>query len=415
MKVSTMRRVDAWMGVPLCLLFSSLRTLASVLFRPAIPAGRPKSILVIKLSEMGALITLGPAIRMLTELVGKENLYFLTFGESQGLLEVLDFVPQKNIYVLRTDSLSKLIRDAMTSLRSIRSRRIECSVDLDFFSRATALIGWLSGCRRRVGCHAYFGEGPYRGDLLTHRVKFNPHVHISQMFEVLAHAVVRPVADFPRLEHIPSPAESPRERFKPADQELAGIRRMFEEAGVAAGSTVILLNSNISDREAIPLRKWSDESYVELAKLILAGMPQAFILLTGTAKEAEVIHRLESAIGQRRCRSVAGKTTLRGLLTLYTESAMMITNDSGPAHVAAITAMETVVLFGPETPHLWRPLGDRITVMYRGLACSPCFTVYNGRQSACRRNACMDFSPAEVYAVVQGRLAERRTGSAQVG
>jgi ADP-heptose:LPS heptosyltransferase len=409
MKVSSMRRVDAWMGVPLCLLISSLRTLVRVLFRPAIPAGKPRSILVIKLSEMGALITLGPAMRSLTELVGRENLYFLTFAESRGLFKVLDFVPQKNIYVLHTDSLTKLIGDALTCLNRIRSQRIECSVDLDFFSRATALIGWLSGCRRRVGCHAYFGEGPYRGDLLTHRVKFNPHVHISQMFEILASAVERPAADFPRLAHIPRPAESPRERFKPTDAELAVVRRLLMEAGVAPRSTVILLNSNISDREAIPLRKWSDECYVELAKLILAGTPDAFILLTGTAKEAGTIARLEAAIGQSRCRSVAGKTTLRELLTLYAESAMMVTNDSGPAHFATITDMEVVVLFGPETPHLWRPLGDRVTVMYRGLACSPCFTVYNGRQSRCRRNACMDFSPAEVYAVIQQRLAERRT------
>ncbi len=409
MKVSAMRRVDAWMGVPLCLLISSLRTLGRVLFRPAIPAGKPKSILVIKLSEMGALITLGPAMRSLTELVGRENLYFLTFTESRGLLEVLDFVPQENIHVLRTDSLTNLIGDALSSLRRIRSRRIDCSVDLDFFSRATALIGWLSRCRRRVGCHAYFGEGPYRGDLLTHRVKFNPHLHISQMFEILAEAVERPAADFPRLAYIPRPAEPPRERFKPTGAELAGIGSMLMEAGVAPRSTVILLNSNISDREAIPLRKWSDECYVELAKLILAGAPDVFILLTGTASEAGTIARLEAAIGQSRCRSVAGKTTLRGLLTLYTESAMMITNDSGPAHFATITDMEVVVLFGPETPHLWRPLGDAVTVQYRGLACSPCFTVYNGRQSKCRRNACMDFSPAEVYEVIQRRLANRRT------
>ncbi len=409
MNVATMRRVDSWVGVPLCLLFSSLRNLVRILFRPEVPAGRPNSILVIKLSEMGALVTLGPAMRALTELVGRENLYFLTFAESHDLLDVLDFVPEGNIYVLRTDSLTKLAGDALASLRRLRSLRIECSVDLDFFSRATALIGWLSGCRQRVGCHPYFGEGPYRGDLLTHRVKFNPHVHISQMFEILASAVERPAEDFPRLAHTPLPAESPRERFKPTDAELAGARRILTEAGVAPGSTVILLNSNISDRESIPLRKWSDERYVELAKLILAGTPDVFILLTGTAREAETVTRLEAAVGQKSCRSVAGKTTLRELLTLYTESTMMVTNDSGPAHFATITDVEVVVLFGPETPHLWRPLGDRVTVMHRGLACSPCFTVYNGRQSKCRRNACMDFSPAEVYAVIQQRLADRRT------
>jgi ADP-heptose:LPS heptosyltransferase len=255
-----------------------------------------------------------------------------------------------------------------------------------------------------VGCHAYFREGPYRGNLLTHRVKFNPHLHISQMFEILAQAVQKPPADFPRIDQVPSPARAPSKRFRPDAAELAGVRLILETAGAGSAGKVILLNSNISDREAIPLRKWPDECYVELAGLILSGMPDAFVLLTGTKKEAGSVARLEAAVGQARCRSVAGKTTLRELLTLYSVSAVMVTNDSGPAHFAAMTDMDVVVLFGPETPQLWRPLGERVTVMYRGLACSPCFTVYNGRQSACRRNACMEFTPREVFEVVRQRL-----------
>jgi ADP-heptose:LPS heptosyltransferase len=400
MKVSTMRRVDAWIGMPLCLLASALRRV----FRRPVAPDTPKSVLIIKLSELGALVTLGPAMDSLTKLVGRQNLYFLTFAESRGLLEILDYVPRENIFILRTDSLAGLVGNALDSLRRLRRKHIDCSLDLDFFSRATALIGWFSGCRRRVGCHSYFGEGPYRGDLLTHRLKFNPHIHVSQMFEILAEAVQKPAGDFPRVAFVPGPAKSVRQRFQPAAAELEAVERMLQEAGAGSEDILILLNSNISDRESIPLRKWSDERYVELAKRIVSGAPNAFVLLTGGAKEAESIARLEASIAQPRCRSVAGKTTLRELLTLYTRSAMIITNDSGPAHFATLTDIEVVVLFGPETPMLWRPLGDRVRVIYRGLGCSPCFSVYNGRQSACRRNACMDIESAEVYEVVRQRL-----------
>ena len=355
MKVSTMRRVDAWIGVPLCLLASSLRRVARWLFRSTAGADRPKSVLIIKLSELGALVTLGPALDVLTALVGRNNLYFLTFGESQELLEILDYVPREHIFVLRTDTPAHLVWNALGEMLRIRSKRIDCSLDLDFFSRATALIGWLSGCSRRVGCHAYFAEGPYRGDLLTHRVKFNPHIHVSQMFEVLAKAMEKPAGDFPRIEFVPNPVEAPRNRFEPTAAELAVVRRTLEEAGARTQDTLILLNSNISDREAIPLRKWSDECYVDLARLILAGIPSSFVLLTGAPKEAEIIARLEADVGQARCRSVAGKTTLRELLTLYTLSAMIVTNDSGPAHFATVTDIEVVVLFGPESPLLWQP------------------------------------------------------------
>jgi ADP-heptose:LPS heptosyltransferase len=404
MKVSTMRRIDAWIGIPLCLIASVLRKV----FGRSVAADHPKSVLIIKLSELGALVMLGPAMASLTRLVGRQNLHFLTFSENRGLLEILDYVPRENIFTLRTDSPADLAADALYALLKLRQKRIDCSLDLDFFSRATALLGWLSGCRRRVGCHAYFGEGPYRGDLLTHRLKFNPHIHVSQMFEILADAVQKPAGHFPRVEFIPAPADAIRRRFQPGTVELAAIEHMLDEVGAGPQDTLVLLNSNISDRESIPLRKWPDEHYVELAKLIVAGTPNSFVLLTGGAREAESIAGLEARIGQPWCRCVAGKTTLRELLTLYTRSAMLITNDSGPAHFATLTDIEVVVLFGPETPMLWRPLGDRVRVIYRGLGCSPCFSVYNGRQSACRRNVCMEIAPAEVYEVVRKRLAERR-------
>lgn len=402
-----MRRIDAWIGVPLCLLAGSLLAVLRWLRKPSAASDQPRSVLIIKLSEIGALITLGPAIRSLTDLVGRESLYFLTFDESLGLLEILNYVPRENLFNIHTDSLWDLVRSALSILRRIREKRIECSLDLDFFSRATALIGLLSGCRRRVGCHPFFGEGPYRGDLLTHRVKFNPHVHISQMFEVLAKAVELPRGDLPRIEFVPNPPQGPGNRFRPVAAELSGVQRTLDEVGVGSGDILILLNSNISDREAIPLRKWSDEHYVELAKLILAGIPNSFVLLTGAPKESESIARLEATVGRTRCRSVAGKTTLRELLTLYSRSALMVTNDSGPAHFATLTDIEVVVLFGPETPLLWRPLGGRVSVVYRGIACSPCFTVYNGRQSKCRRNACMDIAPQLVFNLIQQRLAAK--------
>jgi ADP-heptose:LPS heptosyltransferase len=415
MKVATMRRVDAWVGVPLCLIASGMRAAARVFMESSKPAMAPQSCLIIKLSELGALVTLGPAMRSLTTLAGRDNLYFLTFAESRALLEVMDFVPIQNILILRTDSLPGLIGSALEVVRRVRKLKIDASIDLDFFSRATALLGWLSGCRRRIGCHGYFGEGPYRGNLLTHRVKFNPHIHVSRMFEILAKAVEHPGADLPRIEFFPESPEPPRERFRPSTDETSSVRNMLREAGAGPDSIVVLLNSNISDREAIPLRKWADERYVELARKILEGVPESVVLLTGTPGESESVARLAQSVGHPRCMSLAGRTSFRELLTLYDMSDLIVTNDSGPAHFATLTAIDVVVLFGPETPLMWRPLGSRVEVVYRSMACSPCFTVYNGRQSRCRRNQCMDFTTPEIYEVVCQRLAARATRAEEQG
>jgi ADP-heptose:LPS heptosyltransferase len=404
MKVSTMRRIDAWAGVPLCLLGDLLRSVFGRRRAGPGEAAPVRSVLVIKLSELGALVTLEAALDGLAARVGRERVYFLSFAQSRPLLDVLDYAPRQNVFLLRTDCLRHLLWDGARAILRIRRLRVDCCLDLDFFSRATALIGWLSGCRRRVGCHAYFGEGPYRGSFLTHRVKFNPHIHVSQMFAVLARALDQPPGDLPRLDFVPGPLAAPRRRFQAGAAELDAVARLLRETGLGAEGALILFHSGLGD---LPLRKWADERYAELARLILAGDPQAFVLVTGAAHEAPAAARLADAVASPRCRCVAGRTTLRELLALFGRADLLVTNDSGPAHFAALTDVATVVLFGPETPLLWRPLGAGVRIVSRGLACSPCFTAHNGRQSACRRNICMDISPAEVYAAVAESLARR--------
>jgi ADP-heptose:LPS heptosyltransferase len=67
-----------------------------------------------------------------------------------------------------------------------------------------------------------------------------------------------------------------------------------------------------------------------------------------------------------------------------------------------------VVLFGPETPALFAPLGNRVHVIWAGLACSPCVSAFNHRLSPCRNNVCMQaITTDQVYDKVQEALAAR--------
>jgi ADP-heptose:LPS heptosyltransferase len=66
-----------------------------------------------------------------------------------------------------------------------------------------------------------------------------------------------------------------------------------------------------------------------------------------------------------------------------------VTNDSGPAHFAALTPIHVITLFGPETPRLFSPRTPRHVAIWKGLACSPCVNAFNNRQSPCQDNVCM--------------------------
>jgi ADP-heptose:LPS heptosyltransferase len=71
------------------------------------------------------------------------------------------------------------------------------------------------------------------------------------------------------------------------------------------------------------------------------------------------------------------------LLAIFHRASLLITNDGGPGQFAALTPLQTMVFFGPETPALYSPLAPNIHCLYSSLSCSPCLTAYNHRNSPC--------------------------------
>ena len=109
--------------------------------------------------------------------------------------------------------------------------------------------------------------------------------------------------------------------------------------------------------------------------------------------------------------NLAGKTTLKELLMLYSLADVLITNDSGPAHFASLTDIRSIVLYGPETPKLFGALGKNSHALYAKLACSPCVNAFNHRFSPCTNNLCLQaISPDEVLTQVKMCLATGKEG-----
>jgi ADP-heptose:LPS heptosyltransferase len=176
--------------------------------------------------------------------------------------------------------------------------------------------------------------------------------------------------------------------FQPREEEIEQVEEMLSSfTGVERTPPLILLNPNASD--FLPLRRWPLKYYQELAVRLLEQFPEVQIAFTGLSSEAASSIGLVRQIGSPRCFSLAGKTTLRQLLVLYTLARVLVTNDSGPAHFATLTPIRIVSLFGPESPKLFGARSPRTRILYAGIACSPCINALNNRQSACRNNLCM--------------------------
>ncbi len=388
---STLQIIDRWVGIPACGILTGFRKLFSG-DRFDASSEPPRKILFVKFAEQGSTVLAQGAIRAACDRVGRENVYFVVFEENRFILDVLNLVPEANVITIRRDTTPQLAADSFAALKRIWVLGIDTAIDMEFFSRSSAVLTWLTLAKRRVGFHTFFGDGPYRGDLMTHRLLYNPYLHTSQIFKSLVLGAFRDPWELPTYGVVPDPVDREPVAFipKPGEQDEVRclINQVAAEAGVGAEPwPLILLNPNASD--LLPLRKWETSRYIELARRLLERFPHACIAMTGAPGEAAPIASAAREVGSPRCFSVAGKTTLRQLMVLYTLSELLITNDSGPAHFAALTPINVVTLFGPETPALFGAPTPRSTPIWLGLACSPCVNAYNNRQSACRNNLCM--------------------------
>lgn len=409
MNPRTLIKVDRWLGLPLCFCLSALRRLGG----KGAPdcSAPPRSILFVKLAEQGATVLAYPALRRAVQLVGRDHVYMLVLSENRFIVDVLGLIPQANVLTLSSESLPAFLSSALAVLARLRRLRLDAAVDMEFFSRGSAAVMFLSGAKRRAGFHGFFGGGPYRGDLLTHRLLYNPHLHTAHTFQALVEALLVNPATLPTLSQpLPAvPEELPL--FQPQDGELEAVKALLRQA-FGQLPPLFLLNANASD--LLPLRRWPTDRYLELARRLLARFPEACLGLTGAPNEAPAAAEVVRQLGSRRVACLAGQTTLRQLLLLYTLADVLVTNDSGPAHFATLTPIRVVTLFGPETPALFGAHTARNTILWAGLPCSPCVNAYNNRQSPCRDNRCMQaLSVEQVFeAACQAYQAQRAASPA---
>jgi ADP-heptose:LPS heptosyltransferase len=405
LKKETIRALDLFAGTFLCALLTLHRRLfESNADRQGRPAAPSRRILFIKLIEQGATVLAYDAIRKAADRVGRENVYFCVLEENREILDLMNVVPAENVVVIRGGRLSIFLRDVWRAIRLVRRLRIDTTIDMEFLSRASAILAYLLGARRRVGLHRFSEEGPYRGDLMTHRVLYNPLVHTARAYSLLVDALDADPGDAPMAKIPVGPLPEPAPLFVPQPSETERIQSLLDEvAGRRVERPIVLLNPNCSD--LLPLRRWPTERFVELARRILADHDGATLVITGAPSEQSDAEAICRTIGSPRAISLAGRTTLREVLVLYDLADVMVTNDSGPGHFASLTSINTVVMFGPAAPSQFGPISGRSQVLWAGLACSPCANVYNHRFSTCTNNVCMQaITVDQVYKCVRACL-----------
>ena len=400
MKLRTMRAVDYWIGVPLCFL----ATIFVRLFGSRKGPERPRRILFIELSEMGSTVIANPALQKARDELGAE-IFFLIFKRNVDSLKLLDTVPDSNIVTLSEDGMVSLAMGTLRVLGWMRKAKIDTVVDMELFSRYSALLTGLSGASRRVGFHKFRAEGLYRGEMLTHRIAHNSHIHMAKNFIAMINALSAPADQVPYSKTQITDAEIRVPIVDVAESDKEHVRGLVKQVypDYRPGfHRIVLINPNSS--EMLPQRRWDPENFTRLAGMVAREWDDVLVLITGSPSEREQALRMQQEVNHPRFRSFAGMHKLMALPALYNISSVLVTNDSGPGHFSAITPIRSIVLFGPETPRLYGSLGNTEAITME-LACSPCVTVFNHKNSACNDAQCMKMiTPERVMQSIRGVL-----------
>lgn len=393
MNVDTMRFLDKWMGVPLAFLFSIfLWIYEKILFIKRIKPDMRRT-LFIELSEMGSAILADPAMRKLHETVQAE-LYFTIFDSNYKSLKILNTIPESQIFKIRSENLFNLCLDVTRFMIWCRRKRITAVIDLELYSRFTALLSILSGAGTRIGFSTFLDEGMYRGSIINFPVRYNPHVHISVNFMSLVNRALG-YFDTPYATYAVQLDEIRLEKAVIEPMDIDRVRNKIKKLYPAFGNEkIVILNANASN--LLPQRRWLPENFIRVGRKIVNAYENVLLVATGAPGEREYVEQVVAGIGHERCVNSAAIFEFEELVPLYSISTSMLTNDSGPAHFASVTPLKIFVIFGPETPALYGALGNMESI-YLGLPCSPCVSAANHRKTTCLPRPCITgISPAMV-------------------
>ncbi len=285
-------------------------------------------ILILKPSSLGDVVQALPTVNLIRRKYPQARISWLVNDTLTSLLQHCPIIDEIIPFERgRFGSLTQLPRFG-SFLAALRGRHFDIVVDLQGLLRS-GVISWATRAPRRIGL-SDAREGA--------RWFYNEIVRVPR-----AHAVDRYLLAARHLDCDSAPIEFP-----------LGLSESVNYGGLIA--------VNPSARWATKL--WGHDKFAELIR----RLPSERVVLTGSAAEREEIDR----IAQGR-RNLAGQTDLFQLAELYRGCRVVITNDSGPMHLAAAVGSPVVAIFGPTDPALTGPYGDQHVVLRAGIPCSPCF------------------------------------------
>ena len=326
-----------------------------------------------------------PALRELRRLFPDAHITLATRSWARGLFFGAEFIDELQIQDGRG------IRSFFQQLRGWRKGRFDLAVLLTN-SFESALVAALAGIPARIG---YASDG--RGRLLTHAIEL-PEWR-STRHEIFYY--LRIVAE---LEWLVARQQTflevqPNASLEVSERRTDEARYFLRRQGVTEDRLVIALCPGSINSRA---KRWPAESYAVLADRFVDTLGGQ-ILLVGSQQELDVSQHVVRRMHNKPL-FLTGKTDIAQLVGILGLCDLLVTNDTGPAHIAAALGRPTLVIFGPTNPLTTRPFSPYAEIIRQPPECAPCML----RDCPIDHRCMTAITPDQVFAQAQALLSNER-------
>ncbi len=317
-------------------------------------------ILVRGTNWIGDAVMTTPALQRLRASFPAAHISLLATPLTSGLFPGSPFIDEIIEYRRREEGV-KAFFDAV---KTVRSGRFDLAL---LFQNAfeAALIARLGGIRLRVG---YAGQG--RSLLLTHRLHRGPqHRHRHQINDYLD--IVFEAERACSASTIFNPgSETPEASLTAGARDLKAAKDLLEKSGIIKDAgPLVALNTGATNSRA---KCWPAENFAALADKLIEKFGARIVLIGGPG-ERRYAEQVEHSMQNKFVFNLAGKTSMSELIGLLEACDLLVSNDTGPAHIGAALGCPTLTIFGPTNEYETAPTGSRAEIMRaEGIECARC-------------------------------------------
>jgi heptosyltransferase I len=345
-------------------------------------------ILILKPSSLGDVIQALPVLRLLKLHFRGAEIFWWIDSALAPLLEGDPDLAGLVRFERKRWAFPRHWPEMLSSIHWMREQHFDLVIDLQCLARSGA-FAWLANGKLLAGLDEV-REGA-RGfyDLAARRVSFYTHA-VDWYLSVLPPLGVPVHKNFVWLPERPAIAAEVKRRwaatFAPAPHSALRAPPLIALQPGARWQT----------------KRWPAENFAALVRLAAKNFPDARFAILGDAGDRP-LGEIISRAAPERCLNLCGGASLPEMIEWLRLCDLMVTNDTGPMHVAAALGKPLVALFGPTEPRRTGPYGQLETILQLDLPCSPCFKGYCTWKNP---NECLNaISPETVFERVRKRLA----------